>query len=188
MFHHRLASEPILPIILPKAKIQVFSKPIDSLTWFTILDDWTMYGVNRPLRIEENRFNYQFDAFHINETLQYSGKNIETATEKEFSDKITDILIQTLLYFQLNKKELELVKTSTHSPSSSDSTKQKLNPIIIGSNYQAKAQTSVEKVTTGTRKSPITHWRRGFYRWQPYGSKEQAKYKLNWIEPVLVKG
>jgi hypothetical protein len=59
---------------------------------------------------------------------------------------------------------------------------------IVASSYQVKTQTSGDKVGIGTRKSPMTHWRRGFYRWQPYGSREQAKYKLTWIEPVLVKG
>ena len=57
MFHHRLAQEPILPIALPKANIEIVSSNLDSLTWFTILDDWTLYGVNHPLKIEANKLN-----------------------------------------------------------------------------------------------------------------------------------
>jgi hypothetical protein len=96
-----------------------------------------------------------------------------------------------LLYLQLNERELEPILTANRggkSSSKSAAKKQKLNPTIIGSSYQVKTQTSGEKVATGNRKSPTTHWRRGFYRWQPYGSRQQTKYKLTWIEPVLVKG
>jgi hypothetical protein len=122
MFYHRLASEQILPINLPKANIQMIAEQVDTLTWLTLLDDGTLYAVNRRLMIEENRFNYQ-------------------------------------------AKELESVLTSAKTPSKPASKKQKLNPIILGSSYQVKNQTSRDKVATGTRKSPTPHWRRGFYRW-----------------------
>lgn len=66
------------------------------------------------------------------------------------------------------------------------SKKQKLSPYIIGQDYQVKADKEYDSAQAGHSK--VTHWRRGFYRWQPYGQKDKQQHKLIWIEPVLVNG
>ena len=191
IFYHRLAHESFLPIVLPKGTLHFISEQKDTLSWITILDDGTQYGVNRKLEINEQQIDYEDEDMYISEILRYQGNNIDTESEKEFSDKITELLIQTLLYLQLRPSEAELIVKAQLSqslnPQKIKNTKQKLNPIILGQSYQAKTEATYRhSVQSGIRKSPITHWRRGFYRRQPYGSREKTQHKLIWIEPVLV--
>lgn len=151
-----------------------------------MLDDGTQYGVARHLKIENNQLEYDTDEIHINQYIQEKGKNIDTRTEKEFTNQVTELLIQTLLYLQL-KQVVEIEAQVANSPKKNISKKQKLAPFIIGQDYRVKSEPNYIS-SDPNRKSPMTHWRRGFYRWQPYGSKTEAKHKLLWIEPVLVNG
>jgi hypothetical protein len=105
-------------------------------------------------------------------------------TEKEFTDKVTDLLVQTLLYLQQKSDFLESPSQSLTKRGSSK--KQKLTPYIIGRDYRVKSESNPD--APNTARQYRTHWRRGFYRWQPYGSRELTEYKLIWIEPVLVNG
>ena len=57
------------------------------------------------------------------------------------------------------------------------------NPITVGNKYQHK---STGSSTNGDNASPRMHWRRGHFRHQQYGSRENPKYKVIWIEPMLV--
>lgn len=60
----------------------------------------------------------------------------------------------------------------------------KLNmPIMIGGSYRIKKEKSSGN---GTHASPVAHWRRGHWRQQPIGSKDNPGIKNIWIEPVLV--
>jgi hypothetical protein len=183
-FYHRLADEKILPIQLLKANIYVEPNPEDCLSWFTMLDDGTQYGVTRHLKIENNHLEYKTDDVYINEYIQEKGKNIDTATEKDFSNQVTELLIQTLLYLQLKGGQL-VEAQSANSPKKNISKKQKIAPFIIGQDYRVKSEPNYISSDL-QRKSPMTHWRRGFYRLQPYGSKTETKHKLIWIEPILV--
>lgn len=149
-----------------------------------MLDDGTQYGVARNLKIENNQLEYDTDEIHINQYIQDKGKNIDTTTEKEFTNQVTELLIQTLLYLQLKPAQLVEVQ-STNSLKKNISKKQKLTPLIIGQDYRVKSEPNYIS-SDSERKSPMTHWRRGFYRWQPYGSKTETKHKLIWIEPILV--
>ncbi|GAL91555.1 MULTISPECIES: hypothetical protein [Microcystis] len=60
-----------------------------------------------------------------------------------------------------------------------------MTPHIIGRDYRIRSQSDPD---VPTDRQYRTHWRRGFYRWQPYGSRERPDRKLIWIEPVLVNG
>lgn len=189
LFYHKLAGEKIPPIDLPNFQFQVMATQDNYLAWLTILDDNTQYSVSRELKFEEGRLNYDSDNFHINQTLEYEGKNVTTQTEKEFSDRVTELLIQVFLYLQLKPEAVQPLEFSAAHPRSKRLGKQQnLAPNIIGRNYQVKAETSGASSEASSRKSPITHWRRGFYKWQPYGSRQESKHKLIWIEPVLVNG
>lgn len=189
-FYHQLGGEEIPPITLLKSQVSILPPPSTHLAWLTVLDDSTQYAVSKPIQIAEGQLTYDTDDLYINEILQDEGKNIDTQTEKEFSDQVTELLIQTLLYLQLKPLDLNPVDSpQVHHRSKVAGKKQKLAPIIIGKNYQVKTERSSSR-TTGQmgRKSPITHWRRGFYRWQPHGSRKETKYKIVWIEPILVNG
>lgn len=62
--------------------------------------------------------------------------------------------------------------------------KQLIVPRVIGEGYKPKVIRNYE--STGSHASPTTHWRSGHWRQQPFGKKEDQKYKTIWIEPVLV--
>ncbi|MEA5536790.1 hypothetical protein [Crocosphaera sp. XPORK-15E] len=185
-FYHRLAAESVPTIELLNAKLDVLSQSADSLSWFTVLEDRTQYGVNRHLTITDDELIEESYDMHINTILQDDGKNIDTKSEKEFSDRVTILLLQTLLYLQLKPNQLTESINTDSTRKKKISKKQKLSPYIIGEDYQVKADKQYDSAQTGNSK--MTHWRRGFYRWQPYGQKEQQQHKLIWIEPVLVNG
>lgn len=187
LFYHRLASEPLLPIQLSKTRLEVQTRLDDSLSWITVLDDGSQYGVNHSLKLKEHQLDFHLDQIYINENLVNYGGNIEIKSEREFSDKVTEILLQTLLYIQLQPTEENSVfsphpfndRSSKHQP------KQRLTAKIIGENYQIKQERENQSSST-KHDSPITHWRSGHWRYQPYGSRDNPQYKLKWIEPMLI--
>lgn len=183
-FYHRRSGEKILPITLPNKTLEIATLSEDCLSWFTLLDDGTQYGVNRQLKIENHQLDDETEEIQINQLIQVYGKNIDTTTEQEFTNQVTELLIQTLLYLQLKQGQL-VEAQSTNSLKKNISKKQKIAPFIIGQDYRVKSEPNYIS-SDSERKSPMTHWRRGFYRLQPYGSKTETKHKLIWIEPVLV--
>lgn len=68
------------------------------------------------------------------------------------------------------------------------------DPNWIGKDYQIKnsslpsSSSSSSKMNLAHRSSPRTHWRRGHWRFQPYGNKEKPEYKNIWIEPTIISG
>lgn len=62
--------------------------------------------------------------------------------------------------------------------------KQLIVPRVIGEGYKPKVIRNYDSV--GTHASPQTHWRSGHWRQQPFGKKEDQKYKTIWIEPTLI--
>jgi len=186
LFSHRLADEAIAPINLLKSRMEVVSQLEDNLTWCTMLDNGVQYAVNRSLKLEGDRLNYETDEMYINDLIQQYGSNIDTITEKEFTDKVTELLIQVLLYLQLEPNTNLVSVSSSDRSINGQNKKQKLNPHIIGENYQTKIEKNPSKITDVKHKSPITHWRMGRYRMQPYGEKDNTQHKLIWIEPMLI--
>jgi hypothetical protein len=57
------------------------------------------------------------------------------------------------------------------------------SPNVIGRKYATKRDSAAE---TGTHASPRMHWRRGHFRHQPFGSRENPEHKVIWIEPMLI--
>lgn len=185
-FYHRLADQTIPPIEIMNSQLEIGVADEDALSWFTVFEDSTQYGVHRHLKVDENyQLNYQDeDEIFINQDLASKGLNTVMETEKEFTDKVTDLLVQTLLYLQ-HKSDF-LASPSQSLTKRGSSKKQKLTPYIIGQDYRVKSEPNPD--ASNTAQPYRTHWRRGFYRWQPYGDREQPEYKLIWIEPVLVNG
>jgi hypothetical protein len=181
-FSHRVPSEPIPTIETLSTTLKIVQTADECLSWFTIMEDSTQYGVNRDMKLVNNQLDFHDDEVFINELLEIQGLNIDTTTEKEFVDRVTELLIQTLLYLQ-RPGSLEKLESRGQPHRGAKNKKEKLTPNIIGREYRAKSESG-----TGERGTKATHWRRGFYRWQPYGSRSEPEYKLLWIEPVLVNG
>lgn len=194
LFKHRLKKDMCESISLNSGTVEVEHHEYDSISWMTILEDQSQYAINHGLVMEENELILYNDSFYVEEEiLKNSGKNTNTKSEDEFTQKINQILLQTLLYLQLQNDEQiseEVVTSSSRiSPKKNQkqklSKKQKLNPTIIGENYRIKkkSQDSQHQIS---QNSPITHWRSGHWRYQPYGSREKPQYKMIWIEPTLI--
>jgi hypothetical protein len=186
LVYHRLAGEAIPPIQLLNSRAEIISPREDTLSWCTMFDDGVQYAVNRPLKLEGTHLSFDSEEIYINELIQYRGNNIDTATEKEFTDKVTDILVQTLLYLQLEPQTQLIEATPQGQKPGNKSKKGKLPPKIIGDNYKIKRELTSDP--TSKHKSLITHWRMGHYRMQPYGDRQNPQHKLIWIEPTLING
>lgn len=187
LFYHQLPEDTIATIQLKNFSLNIIPHRENALSWMTIFDDGCQYASSNSLHFERGNFADE-ENFFVNEILQYEGKNIDTKTEKEFGDKVTQLLIQTLLYLQINPQDQKRAGyPQLHHPAKGVSKKQKLTPIIIGRNYQVKTEKSSSRsVEPSARKSPITHWRRGHWRNQPYGARDNPQCKPLWIEPFLV--
>jgi hypothetical protein len=188
MFYHRLASEPVLPIQLADNLIEVDPKSDDTLSWFTLLDDGSQYGFNHSLKLIDHQLNYQDDQVFINEIINYYERNTDTQSETEFTNKVTELIIQTLLYLQIQSQSIipSTPVTSRSKSSPKISKKQRLQPTIIGLDYRIKTDYNTQISTTHNKNSPIIHWRSGHWRNQPFGSRENPQYKTIWIEPMLI--
>lgn len=174
-FYHRRADERIPIIKLGKSEIDINHEHHDTLTWTTMLDDGTQYGGN--VRISDHNaeeINEFFDNYDMDE-------DFDKTTEKQFTELVTALILQTLLYLQL-KQEKTNYQPFSHGMSKKGKN-QKLAPLFIGKDYQYQKASD-----DGTGINKATHWRRGFYRWQPYGTRDNPQYKLLWIEPTLVNG
>jgi hypothetical protein len=193
LFQHRLGEEKIKDVMLYNSIVTITTENKNTLSWLTVLDDGTQYAVNHPISIKDEQLELETteQRIHINEILQYDGKNIETTTEEEFTGKVSKILIQFLLYIQLHKETILAYNQETDKAigNKKRSKKEKLQPLIIGEGYKIKRelpQNQAEEESIGHRDSPVTHLRSGHWRVQPYGSRENPEYKTIWIEPMLI--
>jgi len=137
-FFHRLADQTIAPIEIMSGRLEIGVAAEDTLSWFTVFDDGTQYGVHRCLKVDENlQLDYQHEnEMFIDRDLALTGLNTVVETEKEFTDQVTDLLLQTLLYLQ--QKSDFLASPSRSLTERGFSKKQKLTPYIIGRDYRVK--------------------------------------------------
>jgi hypothetical protein len=185
LFSHHLANDNKYSIKLAQYTLGLEREEIEVIKWMTILDDGTQYAVSHKIVIENQQLIQGNNNMYINEKIKEFDINVKEEEESDFTIKITNLLMQTLLYLQAYPENL--IKESSGNVSRNrrkvNTQKQILSPNIIGKNYQVKKQSSGN---LGHQKA--THWRKGFYKYQPYGSRSTPKYKLIWIEPVLVNG
>jgi len=155
------------------------------LYWCTQLDNfgevyagYDALSVIDEKLIIDNGDNYTLYSNDGNKTLEDE--------EIDFVRKIPNLIIQPLLYMQMEKITLPPVTPQTQGFSANRKAKyKKIPPLIIGENYLIKTQ----RDATGQSRphgSPVTHWRSGHWRCQPYGGKDNQAYKTIWIEPILV--
>lgn len=117
--------------------------------------------------------------------------------QENFVDNMEDVrghqnLFVNLVYLLAQQPDLIEIKKGAIAPSNtvkgfgSNKPKRsvKLNaPIMIGGNYRIKKEYTPRG---GTHSSPVTHWRRGHWRNQSVGPKNNRSSKNIWIEPILV--
>ena len=184
-FYHRLRNEEIAPMVFNKCNLLCMSDPIDSLYWFTVMDDHTQYGITRHLKIDENyQFNFSTDNVHISNDVEERGKNIETKSELEFTSKVSELLVQTLLYLQSEQNTETVMANKNQRTNHLRDKNNKLSPIIIGKNYRIKRE--FNGTSSDNSNSKKIFWRKGHWRAQRVGKREEKQSKMLWIQPVLV--
>jgi hypothetical protein len=104
--------------------------------------------------------------------------------DTQFVEKLGCICFGTFLALNAKPELLEkatLLRTVA-AKHANEKPKQFWYPNIIGRTYRIQQHSK----TPGTHASPRLHWRRGHFRNQPYGPKQQTQYKVLWLEPMLV--
>jgi hypothetical protein len=126
---------------------------------------------------------------HVEKMIGKSIFSDETIQMLDEKIQVIDLLIQVLLYLQAKPERAnELLYYSTNPKRIGFGKNAKLNPIIIGKDYQIKRAKSQYRNTDSHRKIAASFWRRGHYRYQPIGTRVNPDYKLIWIEPTLING
>jgi hypothetical protein len=185
LFSHHLATESKVSVRLAKCQLNLVGDEQEMIKWMTILDDGTQYAVAQKIIIEDQQLIQGENNMYINEKVKEININIQEEKEADFTSKITSLLMQSLLYLQSYPENQSSSDHVSRNRRKGNHQKQMLNPNIIGKNYQVKRPSNVGSSTGQTK---ATHWRKGYYKYQPYGSRSAPKYKLIWIEPVLVNG
>jgi hypothetical protein len=111
-------------------------------------------------------------------------------TEQE-TNLVVSLFLQTMLYIENYQPELlEFKPISKGFFQSKNSTKKlPIKGLIVGENYRIlteKNNCSQDKQENSSSHLVRPHWRSGHWRNQPYGSKENPKYKTIWIQPVMI--
>jgi hypothetical protein len=153
----------------------------DRLIWSTILED-TFTSYTSCCDILEDggigKSNFQLhDRF----------KDGDVTVEQKFTNSVSQLILNTILYLQLSRTETSSADSVTSkilTKGSGFAKNNVLEPIWIGKDYKRKVRSSNDD---GTHASPTMHTRRGHMRYyrQEKGWKQD---KLVWIEPTLVNG
>lgn len=109
--------------------------------------------------------------------------------ESAFTRRIDSLILQTMLYMQLPKQQ---INPSTHESVSPRSCHgfdphSPQEPIWIGLEERFSPLVKKQPQGGGTHASPVTHWRRG--HWRMVGGNSNAdESRLTWIRPTIVNG
>lgn len=169
-------------------------EPIKSpiLTWISIFKDFSTYS--STIRLEPDpEGNPEKGEFYLAPTVELSGDNTDILTEKEFTGAIDNLVFQLLLYMMAKPNSISIDRSGIGFSGGKNAKKSKLAntvpkaPLWIGKNYQLKYESS-KSLNLSSKHSPRTHWRRGHWRNQPTGSRDNPLYKNIWIEPTIVSG
>lgn len=186
VFAHNLATDTFNDIHIGDKVLMTLKNDYDALT-ITFYDTQRyQYSTNRALYLVDGKLNS--DLGRDNFILRTKEKSDEIA-EKEFMDVIFNLVVNTLLYLQTYEYK-ELAQKQHINPTNVKKERSgkhvKLEPYIIGENYKTKNTYEKRNVITHANSKKTTHWRRGHYRQQVVGKREERSHKLVWIEPVLV--
>ena len=116
------------------------------------------------------------------------GKHTMSVADKEFIQRIRNLVINVLLTLEFSSLLTDVTKTETETKNKGFAITQPSSstryPRWLGKNYQPK---SISNSNCSTHLSPCIHWRRGHWRVLESGEgKRWKEAKRLWIEPVLV--
>jgi len=188
LFYHKLPGDSVIPLAFTDKHLHhfegnVFSAEKEILFFMTEVDGVIITGT-RDISLVDNELKSYNDV----PVILYGEEEVNEIKAEDYSlvTKIADLIIQTLLYMQMEKITLPAIIPQTQGFSTNRKTKyKKIPPLIIGENYLIKTQRDASGQSR-PHGSPVTHWRSGHWRCQPYGGKDNQAYKTIWIEPILV--
>lgn len=166
----------------------------EKLRWSTILDS----GVNYCSTCEINGDDLIHGEWKMSEGLSLLDFNTDAPTELEFVALVDRIHIHTLFYLMSNGEAalspVEEEDIVVPPPPKGFKKVQKkdeyfLNPVWVGKNYQIRQRKANAADVESARKNQIhtqSWWRRGHYRHQPVGKREDGETKLIWIPPIFI--
>lgn len=163
-------------------------KETDGITWTTILDDGAIYAktVDPKNILQELEFEYNEYEYQEIERFEYS-------KEKEFTDCITKIVYQTMLYCYFYKIETNVSDGIVKKGFANNSNKtHKLAPVWIGKEKRRSHRAASGSLSTNNASLINRHYqvemayRIGHWRNQKIGIRNGPSSKLIWIKPTVV--
>jgi len=153
--------------------------------WFSVVDNRVEYYVY----LKENSSELNLVTEHEKLNTPYHGHfTLGVPIEEDFALNSSNSWVISFLLWQqsMHDKGHEVLEIDapTKKMGFGKNSKELIVPRVIGEGYKPKVIRNYDPV--GTHASPRTHWRSGHWRQQPFGSKEDPKYKTIWIEPVLI--
>jgi hypothetical protein len=179
IFSHNLATDIFPDVNIRNNILTTYKNNYDSLTFSCYDSDRYQYSSNRALYLIDGKLNTEQgkDNFIIR-TDERTDENVE----KKFMETLFNLIINTLIYLQTYEEKIITEPTKINKNKAPN--KNKLEPYIVGENYKTK--TLVEKINNKIGAKKTQHWRRGHYRNQICGKRNNPDHKLVWIEPVLI--
>ena len=115
---------------------------------------------------------------------------VEETDDVLFSNRVSNLVANLLLYFQAYPQDIEPSTSSTRTGAGFGTPKVRspkiLSPRWVGRSYEQPKETQPRSSQQHQKhQSPQTHWRRGHWRRVPIG-KGRTGRKWCWIKPVLV--
>ena len=176
--------------MLPKgAVMSPENHNIDAIYWYYDTANKLLYwtatdGVSffcRRVKVDGNLANKYADV-----------DDLDPAVVTQFNDYLQAIFLRLILIMEcrtdLVDVETQSQKVTVNKGFSKDKAVDFYQPLMLGRTYHAKKEDGQSSSSSGTHgSSKSVHWRRGFFRNQPYGEGRQQR-KIVWIEPVLVMG
>lgn len=112
----------------------------------------------------------------------------ELEAERDFTNIVNSLILQTMLYMQLPKIEQNVVvdkgTKSKHFRQGFDPHSPQ-EPIWLG--MKERERTIKKQPLGGNHASPVTHWRRG--HWRMLGSNSESNpSRLVWVKPTIING
>lgn len=165
------------------------------------------WGIKLPYLQHKFENNIHWAAVDSQQTCWFSGCGLQAdgsiADEKEdlgttpmtpgdyqFTLDLRNLVLQILLILTYQPELVEAVTITEgrrqHSKGfrpTSQEENQARYPRWLGKNYKSK----VERKTSGTHASPVSHWRKGHWKRVVYG-QGRTERRLTWIAPVRVVG
>ncbi len=184
-FEYTYENEQRCPIEIDNFKIHRQPSKIPKLTWVTVLSDGTIYS--STINLEQKSFDLKrHENIAIDNSVAWGNKNTDPSIEVQFTKAVENLCFQILLYMT-SVPSTRSNSTASHrkAPRGRLPKSHPRQPKWIGKEYQLKKQT-VRKSETSIYHLPRVHHRRGHWKNQPIGSRQNHQSKVIWIEPTVV--